>query len=161
MIVVALATGSLSAVAQDPCAADAVRLCSRARGDVAVLGCLRGQEKEVTPACRAELSALREIAEELGPDCEPDAQRLCAGTPRGEGKVLQCLRDKESFVSQTCQQAINRVRLTRSKIQASCAGDVGTYCRDVPDGGGRIVACLWRHEKELASGCREVVAKLR
>ncbi len=92
--------------------------------------------------------------------CAADAARLCAGT-RGEGRLLQCLRDQESFVSQSCQQAINRVRLTRMKIQASCAGDVGKFCRDVPEGAGRILSCLLRHEKELASDCREVVAKLR
>ncbi len=110
---------------------------------------------------RAELSALREVVEELGADCEADAKRLCAGTAPGQGRVLQCLRDQESFVSQSCQQAINRVRLTRTKIQASCAGDVGKFCRDVPEGAGRILSCLLRHEKDLASECRDVVAKLR
>ncbi len=150
----------LPGVAEDPCAAEAARLCSRASGEVALLGCLRGHEKELTPACRAELSALLPIAQEYGRDCEADARRLCAGTPPGEGRLLQCLKDQESFLSQSCQAAFNRVRLERSKIQASCAGDVGRLCRDVPEGSGRVVACLRRQEAQLTSECRDVVKKL-
>jgi hypothetical protein len=159
-LAVLLASAALPARAEDPCAAEAARICSRARGEVAVLGCLRGHEKELTPACRAELSGLLEIAQEYGKDCEADAKRLCGDTPPGEGRILRCLKDQESFLSQSCQGAFNRVRLERSKLQAGCAGDVGRFCRDVPEGAGRIVACLRRHEQELASECRDVVRKL-
>jgi hypothetical protein len=155
-----LAACAARAWAEDPCAAEAARLCSRAKGDVAVLGCLRGQEKELAPACRAQLSVLLEIAREYGQDCEADAKRLCADTPSGEGRILRCLKDKESFLSQSCQDAFNRVRLERTRLQAGCAGDVGRFCRDVPEGAGRIVACLRQHEPELASECRDVVTKL-
>jgi hypothetical protein len=125
-----------------------------------VLGCLRGHDKELLPACRAELSVLLKIGEECGKDCAADAKRLCADTPPGEGRLLRCLKDQESFLSQSCQGAFNRVRLERSKIQARCAGDVGRFCRDVPEGAGRLLACLRRHEGELTSDCRDVLAKL-
>jgi hypothetical protein len=160
LLALLLVATSLPALAEDPCAAEAARLCSKARGEAALLGCLRSQEKELAPACRAELSALLAIAEEYGQDCEADARRLCAATPPGEGRLLRCLKDQESFLSQSCQGAINRVRLERSRIQASCAGDVGRLCRDVPEGSGRILACLRRHEKELSSDCRDTVGKL-
>jgi hypothetical protein len=160
LLAVLIASTSLPAFAEDPCAAAAAHLCSRAKGEVAVLGCLRSHDKELTPACRAELSALLKIAEEYGKDCEADAKRLCAEVARGEGRLLQCLKDNESFLSQSCQGAFNRVRLERSRLQAGCAGDVGRFCRDVPEGAGRILACLRRHEKELSSDCRDVVRKL-
>ena len=160
LLALLLVATSLPALAEDPCAAEAARHCSKARGETALLGCLRGHEKELAPACRAELSALLAIAEEYGQDCEADARRLCAETPPGEGRLLRCLKDQESFLSQSCQGAFNRVRLERSRIQASCAGDVGRLCRDVPEGSGRILACLRRHEKELSSDCRATVGKL-
>jgi putative transposase len=78
LLALLLAATSLPALAEDPCAAEAARHCSRAKGEVALLGCLRGHDKEVSPACRAELSALLEIAEEYGKDCEADAKRLKA-----------------------------------------------------------------------------------
>jgi hypothetical protein len=160
IVALLLAAAPLPALAQDPCAADAVRLCSKAKGEVAVLGCLHAQEKEVAPACRENLSALLAIAEEYGKDCEADARKLCADTPPGEGRLLRCLKDNESFVSQSCQGAFNRVRLERSKLQASCAGDIGRLCHDVPEGAGRVLACLRRNEKDLSSDCRDTVKKL-
>jgi hypothetical protein len=160
LLALLLVATSLPALAEDPCAAEAARLCSKARGETALLGCLRGHAKELAPACRAELSSLLAIAEEYGKDCEADARRLCAETPPGEGRLLKCLKDQESFLSQSCQGAFNRVRLERSRIQASCAGEVGRLCRDVPEGSGRILACLRRHEKKLGSDCRDTVGKL-
>jgi len=160
LLALLLVSTSLPALAEDPCAAAAARYCSRAKGETALLGCLRGHDKELAPACQAELSSLLIIAEEYGKDCEADAQRLCAETPPGEGRLLRCLHDQESFLSQSCQAAFNRIRLERSKIQASCAGDVGRLCRDVPEGSGRILACLRRHQKELSSDCRDAVGKL-
>jgi cysteine rich repeat protein len=160
LLTLLLAAAPLSALAEDPCAADAVRLCSKAKGETALLGCLRGQDKEVTPACKENLSLLLAIAQEYGKDCEADARKLCADTPPGEGRLLRCLKDNESFLSQSCQSAFNRVRLERSKIQASCAGDVGRFCHDVPEGSGRVLACLRKHEQELTSDCRDVLGKL-
>jgi hypothetical protein len=66
-----------------------------------------------------------------------------------------------SSLSQSCQGAVNRVRLTYSQIQANCAEDFGRVCPGIPEGGGRILECLREHEKELSSVCRDVVKKLR
>jgi len=160
LLALLLAATPLPALAEDPCAADAARLCSKAKGETALLGCLRGQDKEVAPACKENLSLLLAIAEEYGKDCEADAKKLCSETAPGEGRLLRCLKDNESFLSQSCQSAFNRVRLERSKIQASCAGDIGRLCHDVPEGSGRVLACLRRNEKDLTSDCRDVLGKL-
>jgi Golgi apparatus protein 1 len=155
-----IASLPLVALAEDPCALEAQRLCSKAKGETAVLGCLRGQEKELSPACRTNLSALLKIAELYGMDCEADARKLCAEVTPGDGAVLRCLKDNESFLSQSCQGAFNKVRLERSKLVAACAGDVGRLCRDVPEGSGRILACLRGNQRELTSDCRDAVNKL-
>jgi hypothetical protein len=142
------------------CAAEAKQFCADADGDVALVECLHGREKDLTPECRAQVSALRLIAKDYGKDCVADATRLCADAPRGEGELARCLQDNMSNLSQSCQGAVNRARLTYSKIQASCAEDFARVCPGIPEGGGRILACLREHEKELSSVCRDVVTKL-
>jgi len=159
-VAVAIALLALPALAEDPCAAEAMRLCNKARGDIALLGCLRNQEKELSPACRGSLHELYGIAVEYGKDCEADAAKLCKDVPRGEGRLARCLWENESFVSQSCQGAINKVRLVQSGIQAGCAEDVGRFCKDVPQGAGRIIGCLRRNEKELSGNCKDVLKKL-
>ncbi len=42
-----------------------------------------------------------------------------------------------------------------------CAEDIAQFCKDVRPGGGRIIACLNEHEKELSSDCRSKLAELR
>jgi hypothetical protein len=160
LVALLLSTAPALALATDPCAADAQRLCSRARGDTAVLGCLRGQLTAVAPACRDQLDELLGIAQEYGQDCEADARRLCGETTPGQGRVLACLRDNQSRVSQSCQEAINRVRVVRMKLQAGCAGDVGRFCPEVPEGGGRILACLRSHQTDLSDTCQDVLSSL-
>ena len=157
---VLVAAASLPALAEDPCAAELAKFCDRAKGESARLECLR-QVRETSPACQAQLAELAEIRKELGAECEADARQLCAGVQPGQGRILRCLNDKLSFVSQSCQGAINELRLVRSKIQAGCAGDVGRFCKMVPEGAGRIITCLREHEKELTSECRDTLDKLR
>ena len=36
-----------------------------------------------------------------------------------------------------------------ANMRAACAGDVQRLCADVPSGGGRIIACLKRHQDEV------------
>jgi hypothetical protein len=146
--------------APDSCAAEAKQFCAGADGDVALVECLYGREKDLTPECRAQISALRVIAKDYGKDCVADAKRLCADAPRGEGGLARCLQDNMSNLSQSCQGAVNRARLLYSEIQASCADEFARLCPGIPEGSGRILACLREHDKELSSVCRDVVKKL-
>ena len=46
------------------------------------------------------------------------------------------------------------------KLVAACAGDVGRFCNQVPEGGGRIWVCLRERLPDLTSECRAAVEKL-
>jgi len=35
-----------------------------------------------------------------------------------------------------------------------CEADIAKFCSDVPLGGGRIQACLQKHEKQLSADCK-------
>jgi hypothetical protein len=42
---------------------------------------------------------------------------------------------------------------TAARAVTPCAPDIEKFCKDVPIGGGRIQACLEKHEKELSPEC--------
>jgi hypothetical protein len=39
----------------------------------------------------------------------------------------------------------------------SCQSDFNKYCKGVQPGGGRIIACLSKHESKLSGECKKVV----
>lgn len=41
----------------------------------------------------------------------------------------------------------------------ACSGDFGKYCKGTVPGGGRIIACLARHNAELTPACQKVLAE--
>lgn len=158
--------------AEDACAADAARLCAGANqtrtapfagpgkgGSVEVLGCLRANQSKLTAACQQQLAAALHKAEDVAVECEGDANRLCADVEPGNGRVAACLVQKQSELSQSCQGAINTVRLKTSQLQAACAADVNTFCTGIEMGGGRLVACLRGHLSEISGDCRDALSK--
>ena len=48
-------------------------------------------------------------------------------------------------------------QLTAAQREA-CGGDFGKFCKGTVPGGGRIIACLARHNDELAPACQKVLA---
>jgi hypothetical protein len=44
--------------------------------------------------------------------------------------------------------------------QQACAGDIAAYCAGIPQGGGKIAACLRANEAKLSPACREGMAKM-
>ncbi|MGB8294948.1 MAG: cysteine rich repeat-containing protein [Polyangia bacterium] len=45
-----------------------------------------------------------------------------------------------------------------ARAEDACRVDVETLCKDVPPGGGRIMACLKAHESDLSPACKEKLA---
>ena len=39
----------------------------------------------------------------------------------------------------------------------ACRGDFAKFCKDVKPGGGRVIACLGKHEDKLSDDCKKVV----
>jgi cysteine rich repeat protein len=48
-------------------------------------------------------------------------------------------------------------QLTAAQRDA-CSGDFGKYCKGTVPGGGRIIACLAKHNAELTPACQKVLA---
>ena len=45
------------------------------------------------------------------------------------------------------------------KMQEACGADIKQLCSGVNPGGGRIVRCLEEHQKEVSSGCAQLLTK--
>jgi hypothetical protein len=39
----------------------------------------------------------------------------------------------------------------------ACADEIARYCSSVPRGGGRVRACLKKHEADLSAGCKQQI----
>lgn len=155
-----LLAASANVRGDDSCSTEVARLCPKSRGDLLLLSCLRSHETEIARACKGDADALLATEREIAAECEGDASRLCIGVTPGGGRIVACLRDNESVLSQSCQSAFNDWRLRRMRLTSACALDIGKLCQSVPEGGGRIWTCLRAHEQELTSDCRSALRKL-
>jgi hypothetical protein len=41
----------------------------------------------------------------------------------------------------------------------ACKGDFGKFCKGTVPGGGRIIACLGKHNAQLTPACQKVLAE--
>lgn len=157
---VLLLTLAVNARGDDPCAAEKTRLCPNPSDNAALLRCLRSNQAKLSQACTSDLDQLLAKALEVGAGCEGDVGKLCREVEPGDGRIALCLQSQESDLSQSCQQALSRWRNLKMELGVVCRGDVGRLCPGLPEGDGRILACLRSHEKDLTSDCRSAVRKL-
>jgi Golgi apparatus protein 1 len=159
-LAVLLLTLAVNARGDDPCAAEQARLCPNPSDSAALLRCLRSNKARLSEACTSDLDRLAIKALEVGAGCEGDVYSKCREVQPGEGRIALCLQSQESDLSSSCQQALSRWRNLKMELGVVCRGDAGRLCPGLPEGDGRILACLKSHEKDLTSDCRSAVRKL-
>ncbi len=59
-------------------------------------------------AVAEELSFLQKL--ELKQACEKDVETLCGSVERGEGRMMQCIKDSADKLSQPCLDAVSKLR---------------------------------------------------
>ena len=155
-----LALAAAAARAEDACTAEVNRLCPRSRGDLDVLSCMQANEHLLSKACPGEVDLLMAKAQKVGAGCAEDVKKLCKDVQPGGGRVAMCLRDQSHLLSTSCQEAFNEWRLGRMNLTAACAGDIGKWCPQVPEGSGRILRCLKEHQADLTSDCRSALQRI-
>jgi hypothetical protein len=91
------------------CRADVAALCPNlppGRADHhAIVQCLESQQDKVSAPCKAEIDAMKARIEAEKEACKPDAEKFCAGVSAGGGRVMQCLKQHESELSEACKAA--------------------------------------------------------
>jgi hypothetical protein len=87
------------------CGLDHARLCPRIDlADRAVLGCLSGHHRALSPRCLDHLRLAATV--EL---CAPDFRQHCRGVLPGRGRVLSCLAGHRDHLSRPCARALAEI----------------------------------------------------
>lgn len=86
------------------CADDVQSYCPDVKpGQGAVVRCLAANQATLAPACRDAVQGAQEKLAEFKKACGKDARKHCKGIPRGEGRILACLKSKQAELSPACQ----------------------------------------------------------
>jgi hypothetical protein len=102
--------------------------------------------------------ALLAVGSARGEDaCRADVEKLCAGIPKGGGRIDACLRANEAKLSPGCKADLASVSRKVKEVEAACASDIPSICSDVRPGGGAILQCLRANLFSVTPGCRAVL----
>ena len=92
-----------SAYKQGPCSEDLKRFCARTKvGDGRVAKCMADNFRQLRPSCQAMVQSALDKQGKMATACKADAQKYCKGIRPGEGRVLSCLKGRESDLSPAC-----------------------------------------------------------
>lgn len=91
------------------------------------------------------------------PLCKEDIAKFCPSVKPGEGRIMKCLSDHEADLSPECRKRTEDIRKRHVAWQNDCSADVAKFCPDIKPGGGRIIRCILKHEKEISEPCRKRV----
>jgi len=100
------------------CQADAKKFCGDVRpGGGRVYKCLTDHNADLTPACRDGLAAAKKRAEEFAAACKADMGKYCKGIPAGHGRILSCLKGRESDLTPACKAEFSRAKSDATNTQ--------------------------------------------
>src|SRR5205807_4620124 len=100
------------------CAEDAKKFCSSVKpGEGRVYQCLTGHSAEINPACRDQLTAAKAAYDKFEQACGGDVQKFCKSIPPGGGRVLSCLKGRESDLSPSCAAAYRNAKTNKTMAQ--------------------------------------------
>ncbi len=95
-----------------------------------------------------------------GRACADDVAKFCKDVKRGQGQILQCLKQHQSELSAGCQSRVQAMEARMKEMSDACQSDVQQFCKDVSPG-GRVAKCLKQHESELSPTCKAELAQAR
>jgi hypothetical protein len=113
-VVIAMMTSMAAIGAEEPkgpCADEIKKFCAEVKpGGGAIEECLKQHDAELSPACKTHQDAVRKKLDEFTAACGDDVTKHCADVTAGQARVIACLRDKETQVSEGCMTLIGKKR---------------------------------------------------
>jgi len=111
-----------------------------------------------------EEKAERTLADSVKAGCEKELTSLCKDVTPGEGRPLACLFAYQDKLSNRCEYTLydasaqlGRAISAASYIGSECDEELQKHCAETQPGGGRILQCLKKSEKELSQRCKEAL----
>jgi hypothetical protein len=91
------------------CKPDVLKFCKDVKpGQGRVWACLKSHENELGQACKDHMAKKRENMKEFMSSCKADVQKLCKDVPRGQGRVIHCLKSKMNELSSPCKAFLTK-----------------------------------------------------
>lgn len=88
---------------QGPCSNDLKKFCARVKpGDARVAKCMADNFRKLEPSCQATVQAALNKRGSMMKACKADAEKFCKGIRPREGRILSCLKGRESDLSPAC-----------------------------------------------------------
>ena len=85
------------------CKADAAKFCKDVKpGQGRIVRCMQAHENELSPACKDQIAADKEKAQEFRKACQPDADKFCKDVKPGHGRIIKCLKQNGAQLSAPC-----------------------------------------------------------
>jgi len=86
-----------------PCQADVARLCPNAHGRSEVHACLQQNASQLSAECTAHIDQVKQRVEAAREACQPDVAKFCADVKPGGGRIVACLKQHSSELSDACK----------------------------------------------------------
>ncbi len=142
--------------APHPCMEDVKKLCPGVEaGGGRISACLQERAADLSEDCKTRVAQFREGAEA----CEADTKKLCPDSKPGNERNA-CMQQHKNEVSPACREFFWRMVQLRNDAQATmraCRPDAKKLCKDVKQGGGKVLQCLQQHRSELSPECGRLV----
>ena len=99
-----LFAGTYAQAAQGPCTDDVAKYCKDVQpGGGRLARCLKENEKQLSPACKASIEETRKKAKDAHQACADDVQKFCKDVKPGQGRIAKCLKENEKDLSPECK----------------------------------------------------------
>ena len=87
--------------------------------------------------------------------CNAEMQKFCKDVAPGDGRILKCLREHETQLSEACRAYAN----TASQYVA-CIEDILRLCPGTEPGAGQGLVCLRTHQGDLSTPCKNELRRM-
>jgi hypothetical protein len=97
--------------------------------------------------------------------CKQDADKLCPGLTKGDGKLGPCMKEHKDELSQACKDEMTagmakhkeKLDAMKAKLDAACGADADKFCKGLKPGDGKYGACMKEHKDEVSQGCKDAM----
>lgn len=143
-----------SAAAQQPTQAQANAIKQSCRSDY------QANCASVPTGGSASLQCLQQHANQLSPACQSAVNAVGGGAAQPPAAAGQSAPSHAAAAPPPALPPMSP-RQEMAVLRGACGGDFAAYCRGVPLGGGRALACLSQNQARLSRPCRTTLAGMR
>lgn len=92
-----------------PCKEDREKFCKDVKqGGGRIIKCLKDNEANLSESCKAHLAKMKQTFDEARNACKEDRDKFCKDVKPGQGRILKCLKENETSLSDSCKEFMTR-----------------------------------------------------